>query len=514
MKKLLVTWAVVSVLCFQLVLADGLEERVRQAALVTHIHGITQEIAEREIGPEGVPVLLELLRDPDFPRRDNVVAFLVYLAPDGKAPALVDFLENPPGDRSRPEEYRATLMVPEALGRIAARGGDVARELLGRMEDDPRIQARRGLAQQVEHGLRLMDQSSDGAVSWQPEPDLDPPYDPVAIDPSAASHSLAVTYANHVDTNDKITDAELDAALEDVTWVMNFEHATNDTACCVQLARSGIGRTIGTPGDGLDVITTSSELNAVINNSTARVKVVDYIGWCGSPGSNIIGCGYTPGNGMVVVRMSTAANEGKLWAHELGHNTGLNHNPSTGFIMYHSFSVGNTKLSSYECNRYHYPSASAGITSTVLSHLGCHDNDNDGLVSTTDNCPYDANGNQADADADGHGDVCDNCPGTGNSDQADCDTDGLGDVCDPTTVPPPIAGLHFSTKETLSWSPIFYTKYVYRGLRPAGSEFVENHVRVDELSVLTSAWNEPAIPEPGAFFYYHVTNFNGCGESP
>ena len=61
-----------------------------------------------------------------------------------------------------------------------------------------------------------------------------------------------------------------------------------------------------------------------------------------------------------------------------------------------------------------------------------------------DNCPVDANTDQADADDDGIGDVCedttdddgdgiynanDNCPSVANADQGDQDADGLG-VCD------------------------------------------------------------------------------------
>ncbi|WP_417909518.1 thrombospondin type 3 repeat-containing protein [Candidatus Electronema sp. PJ] len=71
------------------------------------------------------------------------------------------------------------------------------------------------------------------------------------------------------------------------------------------------------------------------------------------------------------------------------------------------------------------------------------DTDNDGIYDDEDNCPLDANTDQADLDKDGLGDVCDNdddndtildpadnCPITPNPDQADLDKDGFGNVCD------------------------------------------------------------------------------------
>jgi len=59
-----------------------------------------------------------------------------------------------------------------------------------------------------------------------------------------------------------------------------------------------------------------------------------------------------------------------------------------------------------------------------------NDNDGDGICGDVDNCPGDANTDQADGDGDTVGDVCDNCPGDANTDQADGDGDTVGDVCD------------------------------------------------------------------------------------
>ena len=71
------------------------------------------------------------------------------------------------------------------------------------------------------------------------------------------------------------------------------------------------------------------------------------------------------------------------------------------------------------------------------------DYDNDGIDNVGDNCPLVANTNQADTDGDGTGDLCDddldgdtvpndadNCPANPNLEQTDTDNDGMGDECD------------------------------------------------------------------------------------
>jgi hypothetical protein len=80
------------------------------------------------------------------------------------------------------------------------------------------------------------------------------------------------------------------------------------------------------------------------------------------------------------------------------------------------------------------------------------DDDNDGVNDTNDNCPVVSNPDQTNTDGDGDGNACDvdddndgvadtadNCPLIANPDQADDDNDGAGDACDPDTTPPTIS---------------------------------------------------------------------------
>ncbi len=58
------------------------------------------------------------------------------------------------------------------------------------------------------------------------------------------------------------------------------------------------------------------------------------------------------------------------------------------------------------------------------------DADLDLLADTADNCPANANPDQADGDGDGVGDACDNCTLVDNADQRDTNGDGFGNICD------------------------------------------------------------------------------------
>ncbi|HEY3176357.1 MAG TPA: FG-GAP-like repeat-containing protein [Candidatus Polarisedimenticolia bacterium] len=109
---------------------------VRAAMLRVYFHGVDDDLAGRVLGPSAVPALRKLLAEHSFPRRDNVVAFLAHLDAGDATTDLLGFLNDPPAPVDAPEEDRALLLAPEALGWIAARGDRVGLDALMAMTAD------------------------------------------------------------------------------------------------------------------------------------------------------------------------------------------------------------------------------------------------------------------------------------------------------------------------------------------------------------------------------------------
>jgi len=421
---------------------------VRSAVETTWWHGITPEIAVREVGPEGVAELVAVLRDPALLRRDNAVAFLHWLAGAEVTSALADLLESPPVPPDRPEEERALLLAPTAIGALAARGDARALDVLlemtapggrgGRLDGAVRAgqyppRLRDDLIERAIEGLslagseparaRLRQLGAPDAAAVVPSRDLRPAARralarttassdasavevvPATMDPSAVAHRIDLSFANHPDTPAAMTDARLDEILAGGSLRAARADFAGDTACCVRLARLASARTFGAPGDGLDIVDDSAELDTVLRDRTARVKVVRLINWCGGPTANAIGCAFQPGHGVAVVRSSSLLVEEVLWIHEYGHNVGLAHAADARALMYATDNGQNNGLEIAECTAYHSPSSRA---EAVMASLGtCQDDDGDLIASGTDNCPTVANPDQVDDDADGLGDACD-----------------------------------------------------------------------------------------------------------
>lgn len=457
---------------------DAGRARVRAAALITYIHGMTDEIASREVGLDGVEVLLELLRDPAFPRRDNVVALLAHLPTAQSVAPLLAQLQSPVADLGDPAEDRALLLIPHALGLLAkagdggamnalmlmtapAGGGGILGEgvagaryhastrhdlvieavwalaVSGRPEGRARLtELASGHAAPIASGIDTVQQArsaragSPRGAAVVSSSSAEAPGSEAAMDSSRTAHDTTINYANHVRLKGSpagMTDAEVDEGFQYATTISARPDLAEDVACCHRMVRSRKGATFGTLGDGKDVINNESTLNAVVDLPVARVKVVRLIEWCGDFGTNIIGCSHINGNGMVVVKLGDG-NDGIVWLHEYGHNVGLFHYEDYRYVMNPYLSGVNWALRPSDCGAYHHPPSQAQATVTAVG--ACTDVDDDGVVWTGDNCPDTSNSDQADHDSDGRGSACDNCPTVPNPDQVDTDGDGTGDACD------------------------------------------------------------------------------------
>jgi hypothetical protein len=220
-----------------------------------------------------------------------------------------------------------------------------------------------------------------------------------------------ITFANHPAVPNPLTNAEVDQIMTAASLHLGRADFSSDVACCAGMQRSGNVQSFGSSSDGLDVVDNEAELYAVINHTAGRVKVVRLINYCGGappPGSNVLGCSWIAGNGIVVVRTSGVEDEAALWAHEFGHNAGLLHNPDDDYIMSPCQCGGARGLTQIECGKYWTP---ASGTQVVMVDIGaCMDPDLDDVHHLIDNCPGVGNNDQIDLDGNDIGDACEQDP--------------------------------------------------------------------------------------------------------
>ncbi|HET9300947.1 MAG TPA: kelch repeat-containing protein, partial [Candidatus Polarisedimenticolaceae bacterium] len=423
---------------------------VRTAMLRVYVHGVDDRLAAEVVAERDLPALRALLGDPAFPRRDNVVAFLAHRDGGDAMDPLLRFLQDPPRSLAIPEEERAALLVPRALGHLARRGSERARAALlemtrgdavpltlaaaaakapdpeGFLSDlyeeavfglgfagGPQVRSRLaalggGVVRLpgsrptlADAALRALGGTVEAGVG---EEAREAPL-VGGLDLQDLSHDAPLTWANHPALARPMTEEELRPLLREASLHAGRQDYPDDVACCVTVSPSGTARTFGQVGDGLDVLDSEGEMIEALNDPAARVKVVRQINFCGGPATNAAGCADRGGPNMVVVRLSDR--EAGLWLHEYGHNVGLAHVSDERAVMYGAI-LSSDLLSQEECDAFHAPIPATGLT-PVVTDL-CGDDDQDQIAGSADACTTVFDPVQTDTDDDGLGDVCDPCP--------------------------------------------------------------------------------------------------------
>ena len=152
--------------------------------------------------------------------------------------------------------------------------------------------------------------------------------------------------------------------LAEADILLQGEQGPVDEGCCVVLDPFSVS-TFGTTGDGLDMITTQLELDAVFASPGAYL--VEMVHFCGGDFSTTIrGCAQTPGNALVVSFEADASDFlPTVMAHERGHNGGLGHVTNNACELM-SASNGGGCLSVSECSAFLADADSTGGTCECL----------------------------------------------------------------------------------------------------------------------------------------------------
>jgi hypothetical protein len=180
--------------------------------------------------------------------------------------------------------------------------------------------------------------------------------------------SRALTISRH--NTAPLSNAEADSILADASTVLQTNDGPGDVACGVALTRSGDAGVFNIGDGSLD---TSAELQAVFA-LPGNVKVVDDVNWCANQfNTSYIGCGQTPGTSFITERF-TANQEGILWAHEFGHNQGLQHrDTSTDNVMYFSIGSNRRRVNQTECNAFTGQGGLIAMAATTMPAEGATD---------------------------------------------------------------------------------------------------------------------------------------------
>ncbi len=167
--------------------------------------------------------------------------------------------------------------------------------------------------------------------------------------------------------------------LEEASKLVQGLQGPADTACCVELADASVSA-FGTCGDGLDVITTQAELDA-LKALGDGAYLVESLHYCTSFSPSIRGCATKPGDFLAAGREADDSYFlATVMAHERGHNSNLSHVFANSCELM-SGSSGGGCLASSECSAF---IAKADATGGTCDCLG--DNVGDPVVAVGTSC--------------------------------------------------------------------------------------------------------------------------------
>jgi hypothetical protein len=173
--------------------------------------------------------------------------------------------------------------------------------------------------------------------------------DYLVVNPPVTTRTVQVTVWRH--STVALTDADADRILADMGTILQSDDSPADVATPVRFVRNGPVRLLPAAIPG--TIQTEADLTALLNAGSG-IKIVQAIRWCGGPGGSIIGCAPvgSPTVNLAAVRF-TANQEGLIWVHEYGHNTGLSHRTDDPrAVMYPSVGVDHNVVNSAESASY------------------------------------------------------------------------------------------------------------------------------------------------------------------
>ncbi|RBP46537.1 matrixin [Roseimicrobium gellanilyticum] len=151
--------------------------------------------------------------------------------------------------------------------------------------------------------------------------------------------------------NASLNDGTAAGILRDATEIVAGKHRDDDFTANIRFEQSGPIDTVSSNG-----VVNSAEDFRALSRLGRNVVVVDAINYCGGYIPGVVGCAPVPGSFMAVVRYGSL--EGMIWAHEFGHNCGLNHRDHSTALMHPQIGSAHKSLNQHERDKFEQKVAS------------------------------------------------------------------------------------------------------------------------------------------------------------